>query len=485
MKTAVALFVKNEAQDIAAWIAWHFAIGIDKLFIYDDHSQDGTYEIVKGASEIFDIELTRSDKNKETNFYWRQRDSYFDACRKAQGTYDWIGFIDADEYISLEGFGDISAFLRNFLESNAVALSWRIYGSSSRVVKTKLGIYEAYNHHSTKELDDNTLVKSFVRPDKMIFHYENPHKFTVEGDLYVDSLGSKVEWNGACKQVIWENACINHYICRSMENYVDRIKRRLGVDLHNSTVYWDHFNRNDLFRTENDNFINSANKNLYKIKERCVSHYISNFRGQNTEYKNSPDNIGFDVFSLRKKSGATLCLNNKEGHLTQVFDGGEIHFNLSALIYRDDPKYVYLFSAAGEHISNVPFHISEDGRFGSVYQFLIETNEHDQSIHYLKSPITDKYLTFLPKDNSGGVACDREQASNWEEICFVKKDKSEVKLNSSPKDIRSRFDFFRDVADLNKTIGYNDFMVMMSCLSDEEIKLISGLEHGRIIGWIL
>lgn len=67
-KLAIALFVKDEVHDIAGWIAWHSALGVEKFYIYDDYSTDGTYQVIKSISDKVNIEYYRSNIEKEGNF---------------------------------------------------------------------------------------------------------------------------------------------------------------------------------------------------------------------------------------------------------------------------------------------------------------------------------------------------------------------------------------------------------------------------------
>jgi len=482
VKTAVALFVKNEVYDIASWIAWHFAIGVDRLFIYDDNSTDGTYEVVERAARVFDISLIRIGDSPETNFYWRQRDAYFDACKRAAGTYDWIALLDSDEYVSLEHHQSIGDYLGQFPDANALALSWRIYGSSTRVLRTKLPVYEAYNHHSTRDLGDNTLVKSFVRPDKVLYHYISPHKFLVEDEKYVDSLGQPVKWDESCKEVEWRGACVNHYICRSMENYVERIRRRLGADLHNSTVYWDHFNRNDLHHAENPVLIQKANQNLQKVKEACVAAFIASFRREDSHFTANP--VKAQIVRIRTADNATLVLNGLEGKVVQNWQGGHHPFEVKGVIYEDDEDIVYLFVEMAGSIWNVHFHIDEDSRKLWAYKFTLEDSIIPGK-SCLRSPVNKKYICFAPNDNGGRVECTRDDASGWEAVTLEPIPDATFEGSTSPNRVTDMADLMTCLSSPAFRVSYNDFILMVASLSQmERIKLLRK-DGGEAIGWII
>ena len=55
MKTAICLIVRNEARDIAEWIAFHAVAGFDSQIIFDNRSDDGTTEIIKAAARTHDV----------------------------------------------------------------------------------------------------------------------------------------------------------------------------------------------------------------------------------------------------------------------------------------------------------------------------------------------------------------------------------------------------------------------------------------------
>ncbi|CAI3925548.1 unnamed protein product [Commensalibacter communis] len=239
-KVAIALFVKNEHSDIAGWIAWYQAIGVDKLYIFDDYSTDGTFEIILAAAQLYNIQYFRTDPIQQPNFYWRQRDSFMLAAKLAKGEYDWVGFLDADEYVYLNAYENISDFLDQFPHADAVAINWCIYGNSNKVIRPRGMTVEIFLEHSDAFFGDNQQVKSFIRPEKLGCRYINPHQYDIDLSRYVDVKGNVIEWRGCNKDVEWDGAKVMHYICRSMEQYIGRIKKRAD-DLGDNIKHWQRY----------------------------------------------------------------------------------------------------------------------------------------------------------------------------------------------------------------------------------------------------
>lgn len=419
-KSAIALFVKDEAHDIMAWLSWHISLGFDKIFVYDDHSTDGTYEILKACEGTYNVEVVRTSL-LEGNFYYRQRDSYFDAIKKSIDHYEWIALLDGDEYVRIDGTEKINDFLNKFsAEDTAIALSWCIYGSSSRVLKDKVPTYQVFNYRSTPELNDNTLVKSLVRPEAVNFSYENPHKYNLSYGRYADAVGQPVEWRpGATKNILWEGARINHYICRSMEHFIDRIKRRLGSDLSNSTVYWSHFDRNDVYDPQDQSRIDAANAVYENIKKSIFQYSLKNFLNKGNASLNTENGLSpkrkVDVFHLKNSHGEYLSLNNVDGHL---FQGEGFEKILVALPYGNEK--IWLFRNPSVYSSNVRFHINHSAQTNYCFEFEIEPDDADGSIA-IKSQKTKKYLTCIPLSHGGSVEFSRETVSEWEKFYLGEK----------------------------------------------------------------
>ncbi|KAA8389441.1 glycosyltransferase family 2 protein [Acetobacter tropicalis] len=484
-KLAIALFVKDEVHDIAGWIAWHSALGVEKFYIYDDYSTDGTYQVIKSISDKVNIEYYRSNIEKEGNFYYRQRDSFFDAAEKAKNHYEWIAFLDGDEYLSLSSAPSIVEFLDGFDQNcSAIALSWRIFGSSSRVLKDNVPIYRAFKHHSREDFGDNALVKSIVRPEKLVLSYENPHKFIINSGIYVDALGQEVAWNGATKKVTWEGACVNHYICRSMEHYIGRIKRRIGVDLSNTTNYWNHFDRNEIFFSEREDICNKADKILFSEKKSIINSYISKCKKERNDvlfkqikYSQPSDEDGADIYKIFSNDGEGLYVNNIDGHLVKV----PSDYPVFGIIYRKNRDVVYLVRIVDGYISDIKYHIISENRKNFAYSYNIE-HEGEEYI-YLRSPETQKLMCFIPKESGNSVDVNRETKSLWERAKIAEIEIG-ASFHSDPSVVKDFDSAWNWLSASDSFVTYNDFVLMFSGLPSQEKEKLN-LHAQGVFSWLL
>lgn len=485
MKVAIALFIKNEQQDIASWISWHIALGIDKLFIFDDHSTDGTYEIIKATTNIYNIELHQTQPHEIPYFFDRQRDAYFKACKMAEEQgFEWIAFLDGDEYVSLEADQTIQDYLCKFNDFNGIALNWKIYGSSKRVFKTKLPTYEAFTHHCSPDLSDCTLIKSFIRPSAYTYHYTDPHHFHLNDEKYADALGNAFEWTGnATKQILWQGAHINHYICRSMEHYIQRIKRRVNADMVNSTDNWQHFNRNDIYSPENPNMIIKSNQVMCNIEQECIQQFIQSISENMSALPQSQSQPQSEikVFSFRTFFNTVPGISKDEEFLA-VYNPEDVFLKIFGVVYMSSPDIIYLFYIKNDQISNIPFIIRNEQKITSSYAFLLEhaINSNDFS---LKSPTNNKYVTFPPNVYEH-IQINRDNAQDWEFVSLHEED-ANIAFCCCPQIINDKETFIAYLQKNREKVTYADFILAFNQLSSQErTEIINNYPNGKLLSWI-
>ena len=223
MKIAACLFVRNEEHNILEWLAYHLAVGFDTLFIYDNLSTDGTTDIIRNASNNADI---RIKSWRETGRY-AQILAYNNCLLTAGREFDWICFIDSDEFFVPERHADAKTMLETVGDCRAVAVNMAFFGSSGHDAAPEGLVIENFTRRAPTNFDPNCLTKSFVRPGPSLCL--TPHYFPGIG-TYSQPSGAPALWAhktpGRTRDEANFGVCrINHYFTRSRAHWRAKIRR--------------------------------------------------------------------------------------------------------------------------------------------------------------------------------------------------------------------------------------------------------------------
>jgi len=227
---AVVLVVKNEVSDISAWLAWHHVIGFNACVVYDDDSTDGTWDILQTAARHQDIRLHRAPGDRAGRYEHRQEAAYRDALERYRDEFDWLAFFDADEFLLLNQDPTIQDFLARFPTAEAVCVSWCNYGSSGYILKPDFAPFDAFTWHSDERQPVNRHIKSIVRAKLVGPAWHNVHCFDVRYERTILADGRQAGWGEALGILSfypdWTVAKLMHFQCRSMEHFIERVKKR-------------------------------------------------------------------------------------------------------------------------------------------------------------------------------------------------------------------------------------------------------------------
>jgi hypothetical protein len=231
MKVAVVTVIKNEASDLPAWLAWYHTIGVDTIILFDDESDDHTYNIARAASQCQDIRLLRTDAKLRSRTD-RQSAAFREALALFGAKFNWMGFLDGDEYLQLRQDLSIKSFLARYPGANGLGFSWCSYGNNGHVLKPRIPPFEAFTRH-TAPWSCHNVIKSFVRPGKVGPQWLDTHRFDVEAP-YIDAAGHHLDWTEhgcVAKPPDWSQAKVMQFTGRSIEHLIDRLHRRPDLRL--------------------------------------------------------------------------------------------------------------------------------------------------------------------------------------------------------------------------------------------------------------
>lgn len=225
---AMVSISKNEAPYIKEWIEFHKLVGFTKFYFYDNESDDNTVEILK---PYIDSGLVEYNLIKGKG---RQLDAYNDAIAKHKDECRWMAFLDMDEYLMPtkpfeKVYNVVSELIRKAGKGAAgVGVNWCIYGSSHLEKKPKGLISENFIYRGTEKDWGNFHIKTICNP-RLVKSYISPHYpiYKLGGYSINDSDGKRI-WGWFCHDVKWQTLRINHYYCKSKEQYLQKISRGLG-----------------------------------------------------------------------------------------------------------------------------------------------------------------------------------------------------------------------------------------------------------------
>ena len=257
MKIAVCLIVRNEARDIDEWIAHHALAGFDTQIIFDNGSTDGTVERIHAAARTYDIRFHNwVNRSKQA-----QTLAYEAACTAYKLEFDWIAFLDSDEFFITPNGESAPAFLERFEDWSAVALNWAVYGSSGHANAPPGLVLENFTRRADESFFPARHVKSIVRPG-LATGCPNPHVFNMQGNAerrYCDARGNPMLWllapegpGGVIRglsraQPDYTAARINHYFTRSRAHWLAKLNRGYPSDVAIRTLEeFDTYDRNEL-----------------------------------------------------------------------------------------------------------------------------------------------------------------------------------------------------------------------------------------------
>ena len=249
MKTGVVVLVKNEEHILPEWLAFHRALGFERILVLDNQSADATVELVKQAAAHSDG-ITLEHWSGDMPHAERQRLAYergLDVMR-SEGI-EWCLFIDADEFMTCATDETLKEMLRRLDQHAAIALHWSFYGSSGHTTNPPGLTVENYLLRAPASFAPQSLCKSLVRVPYVQGCF-NSHLFSLDAKHfpYLDCLGAPVEWNSHGQDHVIAPWRINHYFVQSKSWWKKKIARAsAAIGFLRQDHEWYIYDRNEYF----------------------------------------------------------------------------------------------------------------------------------------------------------------------------------------------------------------------------------------------
>ncbi|MEO6283324.1 MAG: glycosyltransferase family 92 protein [Dyadobacter sp.] len=218
---SLCCIIKDENQYLEEWIDYHQKIGVEHFFIYDNGSAVPIRETMKtlaSGAPVTVIEMP--GKNKHIKAYQHCLDKF-------GATSNWIGFIDTDEFIVPKtDSASLAEFLRDYESFGGLGLSWLIFGSNGHIQKPDGRQLANFTKRSDVSFSPNRHIKSIVQP-RFVQSAFKSHCFKYkQGYTCVNEHYTPID--GQTADVSVDKIQLNHYYCRSLEEYHQKVTRGIS-----------------------------------------------------------------------------------------------------------------------------------------------------------------------------------------------------------------------------------------------------------------
>ena len=212
LNTAVCLMHKDENKFLQEFVDHYFSLGFGNIVIYDNESK------TKPVFTDKRIEIV-TWKDQKTG---KQHRAYDHLIRNNKNRFDWVLFVDTDEYLILRKHKHIKDLIHDYKDqTNCIVFNWLMYGSSHL---DRIGKHTDLHLHSDPDFIDNSHVKSLanIRRIRSIHGIHN-----IQGKEAMNTIGERVD--GELSDAITHKiAYIKHYFIRGRLDFEEKMIRGEG-----------------------------------------------------------------------------------------------------------------------------------------------------------------------------------------------------------------------------------------------------------------
>ena len=221
---AIVACLKNESPYIAEWLEYHYQIGVDKFYLYDNDSEDRS-ELKKILESWIAREIV---EYVEFPGEFAQLPAYNDAILKHRFDCRYLAFIDLDEFILVKNGQTLPELLNDYFSKDprisALAVNWRVFGTSGRKFYEPVDVTERFTFRAPDDYVNHSEIKTIADPRKILY-IPDPHCAVYILDVYCHNEKYDIIRGSQNPDKSCEKIQLNHYLSKSVEEYEMKISR--------------------------------------------------------------------------------------------------------------------------------------------------------------------------------------------------------------------------------------------------------------------
>ena len=248
MKIAICAICKNENLYLREWVEYHKNLGFDKIILYDNNAIDGEFPqqvifdyVESGYVDVHNVRGLKTEKPAALTY---QPIIYNNCLEKYKDKYEWIAFIDIDEFFEIESGNIHHTFnLMEYdkTEYDTIFVSWMSMGDTQMYYNEE-SIKERFQDVIPNNTDPNNgtprglsslYIKSIIRTSANKEFFISPHCPKFAKPCSVDLLPINIHdyiLVEAIQKPIWKVMYLKHYCVKSFSEYLCRRLNNKQID---------------------------------------------------------------------------------------------------------------------------------------------------------------------------------------------------------------------------------------------------------------
>jgi len=267
--------LRNEGPFLLEWVAYHRAIGFDRIVIAHNDCTDGSAELLAALDAIGWVTALENPVPEGTAPQQAAAQALAASGCIAPG--DWVIWLDLDEFLNIHtGDGTVTALTEAIGEAKALLVPWRLFGDSHGAEFRGRFLDPAFRFAAGRDRVENWALKTLFRYGPAIARLDIHRPWLVEGSGWTREEvltaagkpmdrrhGPNLRWLSGVNprsfprmglhDAGWDLAQINHYALRSKALYALKRLRGRGywveaqskTKLRHSANFYSSMNLND------------------------------------------------------------------------------------------------------------------------------------------------------------------------------------------------------------------------------------------------
>lgn len=284
MKVAITS-ARNEAPYLIEWVAWLKLVGFDHIVIFTNNNTDDTIAVLSALKATKSIDFYELEPPPGKKPQMHAFENGVQWCHEHKPA--WVMCIDPDEYPIFHRDKHLSDYIGRFSYADAIAINWRIFGSSNQANKGCGTTIERFTMAAHPDDAKQNQFKTLFRYSEDItrFHHRVFWKSDSRANRrYVFSDGLLLSPNQrlpgfkqlACLPVKLSQAQVNHYMTRSFDELLLKMGRgdgfKTGINPNPAQkAYFDRYDLNECKDTSALDMFNNYFATYRELRSNCLS----------------------------------------------------------------------------------------------------------------------------------------------------------------------------------------------------------------------